>query len=133
MRGGKPAFGEGYNEGPVGQPVYEDPTGRPGPCPGERLYGPSPPPEGGSLSSHTSSIRGGGTREGYNAQRSALESDDGRSIGEVLTAVTTNVSTLLQQEMALAKANFDNPECAPARVSACSPAPRWGLLLLVFL
>ena len=55
--------------------------------------------------------QGGGSlvdaaKEGYAAQRSALEAEDGRSLGEMLSAVTTNVSTLMQQEMALAKAEL---------------------------
>ena len=55
--------------------------------------------------------QGGGSlvdaaKEGYAARRSALEAEDGRSLGEMLSAVTTNVSTLMQQEMALAKAEL---------------------------
>ena len=45
-------------------------------------------------------------KEGYAAPRSPLQSDDGRSIGSVLGDITANISTLLQQEIALAKASF---------------------------
>ncbi len=41
---------------------------------------------------------------GYAAPRSPLQSDDGRSVGSVLGDITANISTLLQQELALAKA-----------------------------
>jgi hypothetical protein len=67
-------------------------------------------------------------------KRSVLESDDGRSIGAMLSDVTSNVSTLMQQELALAKAE--------ARVSATragkgaglfAGAGVAGLLFLVFL
>ena len=44
------------------------------------------------------------TPRSYSAGRSALESADGRSIGELLADVTSDLSTLLRQELALAKA-----------------------------
>ena len=37
-------------------------------------------------------------------RRGALEAEDGRSLGEVMGDLTRNVSTLLQEEVALAKA-----------------------------
>ncbi|HYI53471.1 MAG TPA: phage holin family protein, partial [Microlunatus sp.] len=43
-------------------------------------------------------------KEGYTAPRAPLEAEDGRSIGSVLADITANISTLLQQEVALAKA-----------------------------
>ncbi|CAI9403899.1 MULTISPECIES: phage holin family protein [Aestuariimicrobium] len=43
-------------------------------------------------------------REGYQGRRPALETDDGRSLGEVLGDVASNLSTLMRQEVALAKA-----------------------------
>lgn len=73
-------------------------------------------------------------REGYQTRRSALEADDGRSIGEVLGDVTGNLSTLLQQEMALAKAELrQSGSQAGKGVGLFAGAAIGGLLLLVFL
>src|SRR5919107_3743967 len=48
----------------------------------------------------------GAAREGYQATRGAMESEDGRSVGEILGDVSRDVSTLMRQEVALAKAEF---------------------------
>ena len=64
-------------------------------------------------------------REGYAAPRSALDADDGRSIGAVLADITANISTLLRQEVALAKAELRQSGSQAARASAYSPVPLW--------
>ena len=89
-----------------------------------------PPPE--------DAARGGSlvdaAKEGYTAPRSALESDDGRSLGEMLSAVTTNVSTLMQQEMALAKAELRQAGTRAGKgIGMFAGAAVAGLLFLVFL
>ena len=67
-------------------------------------------------------------------ERSALESDDGRSIGELLGDVTRNVSTLLQQELALAKAELRQSGTRAGKgVGLFAGAAVGGLLFLVFL
>ena len=72
-------------------------------------------------------------REGYQAPRSALESQDGRSIGEVLGDVTGNLSTLLQQELALAKAELRQSGTQAGKgVGLFAGAAVGGLLFLVF-
>lgn len=73
-------------------------------------------------------------REGYQTPRSALEAEDGRSIGEVLGDVTGNLSTLLQQELALAKAEIRQSGTQAGKgVGLFAGAAVGGLLFLVFL
>ncbi|HEY5787129.1 MAG TPA: phage holin family protein [Microlunatus sp.] len=73
------------------------------------------------------------TREGYQTPRSALESQDGRSIGEVLGDVTGNLSTLLQQELALAKAELRQSGTQAGKgIGLFAGAAVGGLLFLVF-
>jgi hypothetical protein len=83
--------------------------------------------------------QGGGSlvdaaKEGYAAQRSALEAEDGRSLGEMLSAVTANVSTLMQQEMALAKAELKQSGTRAGKgIGLFAGAAAAGMLFLVFL
>lgn len=73
-------------------------------------------------------------REGYDAPRSALEADDGRSIGNVLGDITANISTLMQQELALAKAELrESGTRAGKGIGMLVGAGVAGLLLLVFI
>lgn len=66
--------------------------------------------------------------------RSLLESDDGRSIGALLSDVTSNVSTLMQQELALAKAEARQSATRAGKgVGMFAGAAVAGLLFLVFL
>ena len=68
------------------------------------------------------------------AKRSVLESDDGRSIGAMLSDVTSNVSTLMQQELALAKAELRQSATRAGKgVGLFAGAAVAGLLFLVFL
>lgn len=72
-------------------------------------------------------------KEGYAAPRSALEADDGRSLGTVLADITANISTLLRQEVALAKAEVrQSGSQAGKGVGLLAGAAVAGLLLLVF-
>lgn len=72
-------------------------------------------------------------REGYTAPRAPLEADDGRSIGAVLSDVTANLSTLLRQEVALAKAEVRESGARAGRgVGLLIGAGVAGLMLLVF-
>lgn len=72
-------------------------------------------------------------REGY-GRRSAVEAEDGRSIGELLGDVTTNLSTLLQQELALAKAEARQSGARAGKgIGLFAGAAVGGLLLLVFI
>ena len=72
-------------------------------------------------------------QEGYTAPRSALEADDGRSIGTVLADITANISTLLRQEVALAKAEVrQSGSQAGKGIGLLAGAAVAGLLLLVF-
>ena len=67
-------------------------------------------------------------------RRGALESEDGRSIGEVMGDLTRNVSTLLQQEVALAKAELSQSgKRAGKGIGLFVGAAVAGLLFLVFL
>ena len=73
-------------------------------------------------------------KEGYTAPRSALEADDGRSIGAVLADITANISTLLRQEVALAKAEVRQSGTQAGKgIGMLAGAAVAGLLLLVFL
>lgn len=72
-------------------------------------------------------------KEGYTEQRGALDAADGRSIGAVLGDITGNLSTLLQQEIALAKAEVrDSGSRLGKGVGLLAGAGVAGLLLLVF-
>ena len=67
-------------------------------------------------------------------RRSALQAEDGRSLGEVMGDLTRNVSTLLQQEMALAKAELrQSGSRAGKGVGLFAGAAVAGVLFLVFL
>ena len=93
---------------------------------GSSTLPPSDPQGGGSLVD--------AAKEGYAAQRSALEAEDGRSLGEMLSAVTTNVSTLMQQEMALAKAELKQSGTRAGKgIGLFAGAAAAGMLFLVFL
>ena len=66
--------------------------------------------------------------------RSLLESADGRSIGELLSDVSTNLSTLLQQELALAKAELTQSATRAGKgIGMFAGAAIGALLFLVFL
>lgn len=72
-------------------------------------------------------------REGYTAPRGALEAEDGRSLGAVLGDITNNVSTLIQQELALAKAELRQSGTQAGKgIGLLVGAGVAGLLLLVF-
>jgi len=72
-------------------------------------------------------------RDGYAAQRPPLEAEDGRSLGELLGDVTSNLSTLMQQEMALAKAELRQSGTQVGKgIGMYAGAAVGGLLLLVF-
>jgi Putative Actinobacterial Holin-X, holin superfamily III len=74
------------------------------------------------------------TPETSPAKRSVLESDDGRSIGAMLSDVTSNMSTLMQQELALAKAELRKSATRAGKgVGLFAGAAVAGLLFLVFL
>ena len=67
-------------------------------------------------------------------QRSALQAEDGRSLGEVMGDLTRNVSTLLQQVVALAKAELSQSgKRAGKGVGLFAGAAIAGILFLVFL
>jgi hypothetical protein len=72
-------------------------------------------------------------REGYTAPRSPLEAEDGRSLGTVLGDITANISTLMRQEVALAKAEVrQSGSQAGKGIGLFAGAAVAGLLLLVF-
>ena len=67
-------------------------------------------------------------------RRGALEAEDGRSLGEVMGDLTRNVSTLLQQEVALAKAELSQSgKRAGKGIGLFAGAAIAGILFLVFL
>ena len=73
-------------------------------------------------------------REGYTAPRSPLQADDGRSLGAVLGDITANISTLLRQEVALAKAELRQSSTQAGKgIGLFAGAGVAGVLLLVFL
>ncbi len=73
-------------------------------------------------------------REGYAAPRSPLAAEDGRSLGSVLGDITANISTLLQQEVALAKAELRQSGTQAGKgLGLFVGAGVAGLLLLVFI
>jgi tetrahydromethanopterin S-methyltransferase subunit G len=68
------------------------------------------------------------------ARRGALEAEDGRTLGEVMGDLTRNVSTLLQQEVALAKAELSQSgKRAGKGIGLFAGAAIAGILFLVFL
>ena len=70
---------------------------------------------------------------GYAAPRGPLEAEDGRSLGSVLGDITANISTLLQQEVALAKAELRQSGTQAGKgIGLYAGAGVAGLLLLVF-
>jgi len=72
-------------------------------------------------------------KEGYAAPRAPLEAEDGRSIGSVLGDITANLSTLMRQEVALAKAEVrESGSKAGKGIGMLAGAGVAGLLLLVF-
>lgn len=71
---------------------------------------------------------------GPDHDRGVLESTDGRSIGELLGDVTSNLSTLMQQEMALAKAELrQSGSQAGKGIGLLAGGAVAGMLFLVFL
>ena len=71
---------------------------------------------------------------GYAAPRSPLQSEDGRSVGSVLGDITANISTLLQQELALAKAEVRQSGTRAGKgIGLLAGAGVAGLLLLASL
>jgi len=67
-------------------------------------------------------------------RRGALEAEDGRSLGEVMGDVTRDISTLMQQEVALAKAELSQSgKRAGKGVGMFAGAAIAGILFLVFL
>jgi tetrahydromethanopterin S-methyltransferase subunit G len=67
-------------------------------------------------------------------RRGALEAEDGRSLGDVMGDLTRNVSTLLQQEVALAKAELSQSgKRAGKGIGLYAGAAIAGILFLVFL
>jgi hypothetical protein len=73
-------------------------------------------------------------REGYTAPRAPLQAEDGRSLGSVLGDITANISTLLRQEVALAKAELRQSGTQAGKgIGLFAGAGVAGVLLLVFL
>jgi hypothetical protein len=73
-------------------------------------------------------------REGYESTRPAMESEDGRSIGQILGDVSRDVSTLMRQEVALAKAEArQSASRAGKGIGLFGGAAVAGMLFLVFL
>jgi hypothetical protein len=67
-------------------------------------------------------------------RRPVLESPDGRSIGQLLSDVTSNLSTLMNQEIALAKAEVKQAGTRAGKgIGMFVGAGVAGLLFLVFL
>lgn len=76
----------------------------------------------------------GAAREGYSATRRAMESEDGRSIGQIMGDVSRDVSTLMRQEVALAKAELrQSGQQAGKSIGLYAGAAIAGILFLVFL
>jgi putative superfamily III holin-X len=73
-------------------------------------------------------------REGYSTSRGAMESEDGRTLGQILGDVSSDVSTLMRQEVALAKAELrQSGSQASKGISLYAGAGIAGILFLVFL
>jgi len=82
----------------------------------------------------TEQLGAGSGHEGAAQRRGLLESQDGRSLGELLSDVSRNLSTLLQQEMALAKAELrQSGSRAGKGIGLLAGAAVAGILFLVFL
>ena len=63
-----------------------------------------------------------------------MQAEDGRSIGSVLADITANISTLLRQEVALAKAELRQSGTQAGKgIGLLAGAGVAGVLLLVFL
>jgi tetrahydromethanopterin S-methyltransferase subunit G len=78
--------------------------------------------------SHQVDLPGDPPRQG------ALQAADGRSIGEVMGDLTKDVSTLMQQEVALAKAELrQSGQRAGKGIGLLAGAAVAGLLVLVFI
>jgi Putative Actinobacterial Holin-X, holin superfamily III len=76
----------------------------------------------------------GAAREGYQGARPAMESEDGRSIGQILGDVSRDVSTLMRQEVALAKAELRQSGTQAGKgIGMYVGAAVAGMLFLVFL
>ena len=76
----------------------------------------------------------GAAREGYQSSRAAMEAEDGRSIGQILGDVTRDISTLMRQEVALAKAEArQSATQAGQGIGMLVGAGVAGVLFLVFL
>jgi Putative Actinobacterial Holin-X, holin superfamily III len=76
----------------------------------------------------------GAAREGYSSTRGAMESEDGRSIGQIMGDVSRDVSTLMRQEVALAKAELrQSGQQAGKSIGLYAGAAIAGILFLVFL
>jgi hypothetical protein len=72
-------------------------------------------------------------REGYSTSRGAMESEDGRSVGQILGDVSRDVSTLMRQEVALAKAELrQSGQRAGKGIGLLAGAGVAGILFLVF-
>jgi hypothetical protein len=84
--------------------------------------------------SHSVDLPGSDLPGSDQPRRGALEAEDGRSLGEVMGDLTRNVSTLLQQEVALAKAELSQSgKRAGKGVGLFAGAAIAGILFLVFL
>jgi hypothetical protein len=76
----------------------------------------------------------GAAREGYQGARPAMESEDGRSIGQILGDVSRDVSTLMRQEVALARAELRQSGTQAGKgIGMYVGAAVAGMLFLVFL
>jgi len=76
----------------------------------------------------------GAAREGYQTARPAMEAEDGRTIGQILGDVSRDVSTLMRQEVALAKAEVrQSGKQAGKGIGMYVGAAAAGMLFLVFL
>lgn len=76
----------------------------------------------------------GAAREGYSSTRGAMESEDGRTIGQILGDVSQDVSTLMRQEVALAKAEMrQSGKRAGKGIGLYAGAGIAGILFLAFL
>jgi hypothetical protein len=76
----------------------------------------------------------GAARESYQSSRPAMESEDGRSIGQILGDVSRDVSTLMRQEVALAKAEARQSAAQAGKgIGMLVGAGVAGLLFLAFL
>src|SRR5215212_11271789 len=76
----------------------------------------------------------GAARDSYQASRAAMESEDGRSIGQILGDVSRDVSTLMRQEVALAKAEMrQSGKRAGKGIGLYAGAGIAGILFLAFL